>query len=280
MQSVAIVGVGLIGGSFGLALRKAGFTGPITGVSSKLAIAEGIAAKAIDRGATLPEAAANADLIYLAQPVSKIIQTLAELDQYLKPGTLVTDAGSTKVQIATQGWKHIKNGIFLPGHPMAGKEKRGALAADADLFRGKTYFLCPEPPDQMFQPAIESLEKWLHKIGARTALVSAAAHDRLVAFTSHLPQLVSTGLASMLAGSLEPDLALMAAGTGLTDMTRLALSSHELWADIISTNSAAIDQALGQYISHLEEMRKRLAAGSLEAEFFTASNLATVIRKR
>lgn len=280
MQSVAIIGVGLIGGSFGLALRKAGFSGTITGVSSKPAIAEALAVGAIDREAPLADAVANADLIYLAQPVSQILETLTKLDPFLQPGALVTDAGSTKSEITKQGTKHIKRATFLGGHPMAGKEQRGAAASEATLFERRTYFVCPDNPEVMALPAVRAFVPWIEKIGANMSVLDPATHDRLVAFTSHLPQLASTALASMLAGTLNMEQAHVAAGSGLTDMTRLALSSHGLWADIIATNTKAIDQALSQYIDQLVEMRKRIASSGLESDFSAASELAQAIRKR
>src|SRR3954470_8206718 len=131
MKSVAIIGTGLIGASFGLALRQAGFDGPIVGVSSKRAIADAVAAGAIDRGAPLEEAVPQADLVFLSQTIGRILDTIRRLDPLLKPGALVTDAGSTKCEIVDLARQHITRGQFLGGHPMAGKEKRGAQAGDA-----------------------------------------------------------------------------------------------------------------------------------------------------
>ncbi|MFZ0936604.1 MAG: prephenate dehydrogenase/arogenate dehydrogenase family protein, partial [Bryobacteraceae bacterium] len=146
MKHVAIVGTGLIGASFGLALRKAGFDGPIVGVSSPRAIADAIAAGAIDRGAPLAEAVAAADLVFLSQAIGRILDTIRHLDPLLQPGALVTDAGSTKCEIVDLARQTITRGQFLGGHPMAGKETRGAAAADAGLFRGRTWVLTPDDP--------------------------------------------------------------------------------------------------------------------------------------
>ncbi len=137
MRIVGIVGVGLIGGSFGLALRAAGFGGEILGVSSASSIEEGVARGAIDRGATLEEAASTCDLLLLSLPISGILETLRQLDPLVRPEALVTDVGSTKQAIAEEAQRSLRRCAFLGGHPMAGKELRGVAAADADLFRGR-----------------------------------------------------------------------------------------------------------------------------------------------
>src|SRR5437588_5108454 len=129
MQTVAIVGVGLIGGSFGLALKKAGFSGTIVGVSSEATLRVALDRGAIDEAAPLADAARGADLIYLAQPIGRILDTLHHLDTAVNSGTLITDAGSTKAAIVTAARKQIRRATFLGGHPMAGKEKRGVAAA-------------------------------------------------------------------------------------------------------------------------------------------------------
>jgi len=186
VKTVAIVGVGLIGGSFALALRKAGFQGRIIGVSSPATIDKAFSRGAIDEALPLAEAAAAADLVYLSQPISRIIETLKVLDT----DALVTDAGSTKAVICETA-RELKRGRFVGGHPMAGKESRGVEQADADLFRGRPYVLTSREPE---------LENWIDRIGARLVLLEPAEHDRQVAFVSHLPQLLSTALASVLAG--------------------------------------------------------------------------------
>ncbi len=139
MKSVGIVGVGLIGGSFGLALRKAGFEGAILGVSSTRSIEQAIERGAVDRGATLEEAAGTCDLLFLSQPISGILDTVRKLDPLVREDTLVTDAGSTKKAIVDEAKRSLRRCAFLGGHPMAGKELRGVEAADADLFRGRPW---------------------------------------------------------------------------------------------------------------------------------------------
>jgi prephenate dehydrogenase len=265
MKSAAIVGVGLIGGSFGLALRKAGFGGPILGVSSDRSIHEAVAVGAIDRGASLEEAAGTCDVLFLSQPISGILETLRKLDPLVRPETLVTDAGSTKQAIVRQAERSLRRCTFLGGHPMAGKEQRGAGAADADLFRGRPW---------VFTSDLEHpLRRWVEKFGAREILLDAATHDRLVAWSSHLPQLASTALASVLS-ERAPDAAAVA-GPGLIDSTRLAMSSYDLWRDIIDTNREEIIRALDGYIEKLQDLRN-----DFEAEFAQGSDFAKRLRQR
>ena len=268
MRTVAIVGVGLIGGSFGLALRKAGFPGTILGVSSPGTIGKAVACGAIDRGVTLEEAANSADLIFLAQPIYGIIETIRTLGPMLGRHALVTDAGSTKQAIAEAAAASLPAGSFLGGHPMAGGEKRGVEAARADLFEGRRWVLT----EDMEHPTARVFRKWIAEFGAREVLLDAAQHDRLVAWASHLPQLASTALASAIQDSMPA--AQSVAGPGLMDMTRLAMSSWELWSDILETNAPEVGAALDAYIAKLQVLR-----GSFAREFENGNQFATALRK-
>ncbi len=278
MQSVAIVGTGLIGASFGLALRNAGFAGPIDGVSSERAIADALAVGAIDRGASLAEAVGGAELVFLSQPIGRILDTLHHLDPLVRPGALVTDAGSTKCEIVDTARQHLTRCQFLGGHPMAGKERRGAAAADGSLFRGRTWVLTPDEPAELETDAARQFRAWLDRIGARTSVLDADEHDRVVAFTSHLPQLASTALAAAIADRLEPS-RLPIAGAGLEDMSRLALSSYDLWRDIVATNTEHIERTLAAYILKLEHMRENLRTRQLQQEFERGAALARRLRR-
>ncbi len=267
VKNVAIVGVGLIGGSFALALRASGFNGRIAGVSSPGAVRDALCRGIIDEALPLPEAAAQADLVYLARPIEGILSTLDVLDAYLKPGALVTDAGSTKAAICARAAEKIHRGRFAGGHPMAGKEARGAAQAEAALFHGRPYVLtsaCPE------------LESIVEAIGARLVHISPEDHDRLVALTSHLPQLISTALAASLAA--EPEAARVA-GPASLDLTRLALSPYDIWRDIFATNAANIDAALGKFLEKLQFLRERINSATMEAEFDQAASAARALRK-
>jgi prephenate dehydrogenase len=279
METVAIVGVGLIGGSLGLALKKAGFGGTILGVSSEGALRAGLERGAIDRGATLEQAARSADLLYLAQPIGRILDTLHHVDPLVRPDALITDAGSTKHAIVTTARKLVRRCQFLGGHPLAGKEKRGAGEGDADLFRGRTYVLTPGALEELQTPAARAFVDWLGRIGAKTVVLGAAEHDRLVSFTSHLPQLASTALAATVAENLTAPEDLQVAGPGLIDSTRLALSAYELWRDILATNTESIEQALTAYINELEQLRENLRTRGAREEFARAAELAGRLRK-
>ena len=279
VRNVAIIGTGLIGASFGLALRKAGFDGIITGVSGPRSIAEAMAVRAIDRGAPLADAVADADLVFLSQTIGRILDTLRYLDPLLRPGALVTDAGSTKCEIVDLARQCITRGQFLGGHPMAGKEKRGAAAAEADLFRNRTWVLTPDEPAELETSGAREFRGWLERLGALLVVLDADEHDRAVALTSHLAQLASTALAATVAEKLGPPPRLRVAGSGLEDMTRLALSSYDLWRDIVATNSEHIERALAMYIQKLEHMRENLRTRQLQEEFDRGAALAGRLRR-
>lgn len=265
MKTVAIAGVGLIGGSFALALRQAGFTGVIGGVSSARTIAEALEHRIIDREMTLAEAAGQADLVLLAQPIGRIVTMLEELAPHLGRETLVTDAGSTKRLICEAAARHLPAEQFLGGHPMAGKESRGAASADGGLFRGRTWVLTRE--------SAHPFVSWVRKIGAHVLVMGPKEHDRTVALTSHLPQLVATALGATVGAGLDRDAQLRAGGPGLIDMTRLALSPYGIWDDILTTNAGEVDGALGALIARLESMRGRLRDGGLRGDFEEGARL-------
>jgi prephenate dehydrogenase len=247
VDSVAIAGVGLIGGSFALALREAGFRGEIVGLSSPATIEKAVARGIVARGVTLEEAA-HCDLLFLAQPVSVIAATLRRLPGLTGAATIVTDAGSTKRAIVEAG-ADLPN--FIGGHPMAGKEIRGVEAADAHLFRGRPWILTAEPPPV--------LRRWIEATGARVSVLPAAEHDRLVALVSHAPQLLSNAIASVTRPGRD------FAGPGLESMTRLAGSSISVWRDILATNRDETIAALDRFLAETSRLRQALAAEDWEA---------------
>lgn len=277
MRVVAIVGVGLIGGSFALALRKAGFSGRILGVSSPATVAEALRLGVIDHAAPLEEAAASSDLIFLAQPILRILETLRRLDNFIRPDALVTDAGSTKAEIVRCARRHLAHARFLGGHPMAGKESRGVAQAEAGLFEGRTWVLTPQEPSELESGPGAELVDWIRRIGARPLVLDAELHDRVVAFTSHLPQLVSTALAATLAGQSHLGSLDQVAGPGLRDTTRLALSPFEIWRDILATNREPVRQALAAFAETLEAIRNKLD-GDLAGEFQAGADFARRLR--
>jgi prephenate dehydrogenase len=265
VSTVAIVGVGLIGGSFALALRKAGFKDRVVGVSSPATISRALALNVIDEGLTLAEAALQSDVIYLAQPISQILTTLDALKELAPPSALVTDAGSTKSAITSRAIG--LPATFIGGHPMAGKESRGVESAEADLFRDRPYVVTLAHPWLM---------EWIPKIGARPILMSPEEHDRLIAVASHVPQLASTALASFIGDQN----AARVAGPGAVDMTRLALSSYDIWRDILATNAGPIKQALDTYIARLQELSASISSETISEEFARGADSAKSIRTR
>jgi len=281
METVAIVGVGLIGGSFALGLRWCGFKGRIIGVSSQETLERALRLGVIDGGMPLERAVGKADLIYLAQPVGVILATIPKLAQSMKPGALVTDCGSTKRKIVEAARAYLPPASFLGGHPMAGKETSGVASAEAKLFANRPYLLTPAEGDiPMDDPRVESLVYWIKAMGAKVYTMPAETHDDIVAAVSHVPQLLSTGLALSLAQHERSALTVSCAGPGLTDMTRLAQSPYEMWRDILDTNADSIAIELDRVIEKLRALRAKLTPPTLEAEFTEASHYAASITKR
>jgi prephenate dehydrogenase len=273
IRTVVISGVGLIGGSFALALRESGFDGRIIGVGREETIRKALAMTAIDEGTQdLAAAARRADLVYLSHSVTRILDDLGTLSDHVRPQTLITDAGSTKIEIMAEA-ANLRNGVFIGGHPMAGKAVRGVENAEAGLFRGRPYFLCHSG-----QPQLQELVEIVHRIGAIPIEITAQEHDPLLAKISHLPQLISTALAVTLSGLTDPARVEQTAGPGLRGMLRLAGSSYEdIWEDILKTNPTEIEKALDAYIGILTEMRQELLKPSLEKKFAAAQKFTNRI---
>ncbi|MBL8175130.1 MAG: prephenate dehydrogenase/arogenate dehydrogenase family protein [Bryobacterales bacterium] len=273
IETVTIVGVGLIGGSFALALREAGFTGRILGVSSARTLLAAKERSVIDEGVSLEDGVRRGDLIYLAQPISQILEVIPQIGGWLGPEAVVTDAGSTKVQIVHAAAEHLPEGAFLGGHPMAGKESRGVEAAEAGLFRNRTYLLTPGEGEE--RGNLVEFRVLISRFGCRLLEITAAEHDRIIAYYSHVPQIASTALAVTVAGS---DSTRSAAGPGLMDMTRIAMSSYTVWKDIIATNELQIGAALDDYIIVLQRVRAALGTAEVEEFFESGSRFAKGLR--
>ena len=268
METVTIVGVGLIGGSFALGLRQSGFKGRIIGVSSPRTLAVALERGVVDEGLPLEQAAPQSDLIYLAQPILRILDLLPALARLAPPSALVTDAGSTKAAIVARAREVFTTGaVFLGGHPMAGKAERGVEVAEAGLFRGATYVLTPPEADLPSTDSVRRFCRWLEALGARLLVMRPEDHDQIVAFTSHLPQMASTALASVLLEEMRSEESWRVAGGGLRDTTRLARSAYEVWRDICLTNTGNIDRALAAFIRKLEQLRENLRLDALQQEF-------------
>ncbi len=266
MRTVVIIGTGLLGSSFGLAVKRAGIFDWVVGVSSPAVVAKAIEIGAVDVAMTLEEALPTADLVLLAQPVKRILSLLERLDLHLRLGTLVTDVGSTKAEICAAASTFLTRSTFVGGHPMAGKEIRGPEGASAELFVDRPWVLT-EPN--------EALISIVEAVGGKPVLLGPEEHDRMVAFSSHLPQLLSTALGSYLSDKQVTSVS----GPGLRDMTRLALSSFDLWQDILETNSPNVDSAIAGLISELEGLRSALKSGTAGEYFERGASLSAGLRQ-
>ena len=210
----------------------------------------------------------ESDLVYMAQPVPLIVQQLERVRAHAPRHALVTDAGSTKRVIVERARELFEGGPhFVGGHPMAGKEGRGVEIAEAGLFAGATYALVPTGPALPESPILGEFLGWLDEMGCKRRVMGPDEHDRVVCWTSHVPQLVATGLAATIGGGLAGSKDLEMAGDGLRDMTRLAASPFEVWAGILQTNRGAIDDALGAFISEMEALRAALQSDGAAKHF-------------
>jgi prephenate dehydrogenase len=278
MERVLIVGTGLIGASVGLALRAAGFDGEIIGTGPRtetLAIAQ--ERGAIDRwvmGVDVDAAAATCDVILLAGPVLSILDWMQRLAPVLGEHQLVTDVGSTKVQIAELGAKlynQAGRARFLPGHPMAGKESGGAALAEAGLFQNAMWLFTPAAGAKSSALEVEWRE-WVAKFGARMMDLDSARHDEICAWVSHLPQMLATALAALLEETFgdAPEIAAIG-GRALREMTRLGASPYSMWRDIAMSNTEPIAATLHELEQRLAHVRENLRTPELKEEFRLAN---------
>jgi len=279
---ITIVGLGLIGGSWGLALKRSGFRGIRAGCDRPEVLSQALAMGAVDEaGPDVPQAVREADLVVLAAPVGAILDLLPQLKGSVSPLTLVTDVGSTK-RLICQRARELFGGapLFLGGHPLAGKELSGIQHADGALFQETRYALTPATPDHLADERVKAFCALLESLGAHPFVCDASAHDRAVAYLSHLPQLLSTGLSSLIAEqSAEDFLPLELSASGFRDVTRLAESSYTVWRDICLTNIENIQSALESLIEKLETLRVHLSDRDLEREFKQAVKLREKLRR-
>ncbi len=276
IRQIMIVGTGLIGGSFGLALRQQGFPGTLVGCDRPEVLDAALVRGAIDRGdADVRQAAQGCDVVVLATPIGGILSTFEKLAPTLSPGTLVTDAGSTKVQLVERARMAFgaEAGIrVLPGHPMAGKERGGIENADADLFRDTVWLITPINAEQQYTERQQEYLELLESIGARVIAMDPERHDRLCAWISQLPQMIATALASVLRDELGEDEAIKEiGGRALREMTRIASSPYSMWRDIALTNSQNIEEALLRFEQQLAHLRENLRGPGLR-EMFESAN--------
>lgn len=279
INKLVIIGVGLIGGSFALALRKGHRVKHISGVGrSQENMQRALKVGAIDEIATdLPSALKDADVVFLAIPVGQTGEILAQISPHLEPGTIVTDAGSTKRDVIAAARSHLAEHLknFVPGHPVAGAEQSGAGAANADLFGGKNVVLTPL--EETGTDAVKRVASLWQACGAKVSLMSAGQHDQILASVSHLPHVLAFTLMNYVSAehvqeglpqpenpspAIDP---LRFAGTGFRDFTRIAGSSPEMWRDICLANRAALCSQIDDYQRELGDVREMLVHEDGEA---------------
>ncbi|OZI65657.1 prephenate dehydrogenase [Bordetella genomosp. 1] len=258
---LAVVGVGLIGGSFAAALRQAGHVGRVLGVGRNAQSLERARALGlIDAAATPAEAAAQADLVMLATPVGGLGAVLAQMREHLRPDTVLTDGGSTKAEVidAARAALGDRIGQFVPGHPIAGAERTGPDAADAALYRQRNVILTPLPENGA--AALARVRAAWQACGAQVLDMDAADHDRVLASVSHMPHLLSAVYMAQVVQAADADTRLALAGSGFRDFTRIAAGSPEMWRDIFLSNRAAMLAELADVRAVLDAAESALRA--------------------
>lgn len=273
---VTVVGCGLIGGSFALALKRCGAVARVSGWdASARALDEALTRGVIDEtdDSFVKGEISPADLIYLAMPVFEIIRFLRECGSFVKEGAIITDAGSTKAEICRAAREHLPSGRhFVGGHPIAGSQHAGVAHAHAELFESAPYVLIKDK-EQGGGDALLAVKELVEQTGARVELMEAEAHDRAMAFVSHLPQLASNALATTVTGQSNAGELERLSGSGYRDMTRLARSHWSIWLDILKTNDANIADALDLLIEKLVSVRDELRECTDDSELNASSVL-------
>jgi prephenate dehydrogenase len=280
IRQITIIGTGLIGGSFGLAVKRRGFRGRIVGCDREAVLKRARKMGAIDDGDATPlHAIRGSQVVLLATPVGAIIEFIERLGPHLSPQTLLTDVGSTKEEVLSRATKIFGNAVrnrFLAGHPMAGKEHSGVEFADADLFQGAAWLVTPSSGQKVHEGLSGEFLKWIEKIGARIATIDAEEHDLLCAWISHLPQMISTALAALLVDEYGDKPMLDAGGRALCEMTRISASPYSMWRDIALTNKKNIQQTLLKLEQRLAHLRENLDTRELAMEFDRAHRLRNI----
>jgi len=280
IERIAILGTGLLGTSVGLALHAAGYKGAIVGWN-RSADQAGLAKQmgAIDCIASDPlQCARDNQVVLLAMPIYATLDFMEKLACVLGPEHLVTDVGSTKGQISAAAGRLFntpERAAFLPGHPMAGKERGGAALGDADLFRGAVWLFTDDPGWKRSPRSAELVKgwrAWVEAMGSKTLDLDPARHDELVGWVSHLPQFVATALSALLEEEVgdAPELKDVG-GRALREMTRLGASPYSMWRDIAYTNTEAVQAALHALEQRLAHLRENLKTPALRDEFEQAN---------
>jgi len=276
IRQITIVGTGLIGGSLGLALRHYGFTATIVGCDKPAVLDAALKRNAIDRGeADLERVVAGSDVVVLATPVGTILSLFEAVAPTLPTNVLITDTGSTKQKFVERAFMIFgaeAGKRVLPGHPMAGKEFSGVEHADANLFQGAVWLITPIVPDQQYTPLQEEYTALLASIGARIIVLDPERHDVVCAWISHLPQMISTALTSVLHEELGDDETVsQIGGRALREMTRIARSPYSMWRDIALTNSQNLEDVMLRFEQQMTHLRENLRGPGLR-EMFERAN--------
>jgi prephenate dehydrogenase len=263
IERLLIVGVGLIGGSFALALRKKGLVGHVAGVGRDPAnLQRAVELGVIDKAySSIDEHAAKADFVLIATPVRQMGSVLSALAPHLSAGTVVTDAGSTKQDVVAAARAALgpKLSQFVPAHPIAGREKSGVTAAEAQLYEGRNVVLTPLAENAAAD--VQRVEGAWRACGANVTRMHAAQHDAVFAAVSHLPHMLAYALVDDLASRPNADELLSFAAGGFRDFTRIASSSPEMWRDIALNNRAALLAEIDAYQTRLDRLRKLIDLG-------------------
>ena len=260
-EKVGIVGLGLIGGSIALKARELWPTSLVIAVDHKEVLETAMRLHAIDVAADDLIVLAECDVVILAAPVRQNLSILSELDAHVRTPAVVTDTGSTKREIVAAAQALPPRFTFVGGHPLAGAARGGLEHARPDLFHGRPWLLTARS---------EPLESFIRALGAEPRAVGVEAHDRLLAYLSHLPQLAASALMEVVGDAVGED-GLALAGRGLADTTRLASSPADIWRDIAATNADQLGPALDVLIARLQELRRDLPDGDRLAEVFESA---------
>jgi len=256
-MKITIIGLGLIGGSLAIDLRKTGFATTITGVDKNLDhLRKASQLGLIDREATFEEGVKNADVVIVAIPVDKIAETMPAILDLIDPSTSVTDVGSTKDLICRTVENHPRRGNYVPAHPMSGTENSGPEAAIEGLFQGKICIICDQ--EKIRPQHLALIEKMYHTIGLDIAYMTSDEQDHSTAHVSHLPHATSFALANTVLDANDRAIIFDLASGGFQSTVRLAKSSPEMWGPIFRQNSHYVVESLNLYIKHLEELKQSI----------------------
>jgi prephenate dehydrogenase len=266
---IGIVGLGLIGGSIALAARELWPASLVIAVDNKDVLETAMRLHAVDVAADDLIVLAEADIVILAAPVRQNLAILEQLDENVHQAAVVTDTGSTKREIVEAARKLPPRFTFVGGHPLGGAAKSGLEHARPDLFKGRPWLFTPA--DDRSGASLEKLLAFVTALGAEPRVVTARAHDRMLAFLSHLPQLTASALMHVVGEAVGAD-GLALAGRGLVDTTRLASSQPEIWKDITATNADEVAIALDTFIGLLQELRNDLGQGEKLTDVFRSAS--------